>query len=448
MSDEGVEPVARPFDLTIERALSTVEPLQVRGRVAEAVGGIVKATGVEASLGETCEFRDRRGGRLGIAEVVGFAGQWTYLSPLGRLQGLSPRVEVLPLGSAHTIGVGRSLRGRVLDGFGAPIDGRGPIEPEAQARVDADPPDPLSRLAVREPLVTGLRAIDGLLTCGVGQRVGVFAPPGAGKSTLLGWLARHTAADTVVIALVGERGREVGEFVRTVLGTGGSQRAIVVAATSDRPAMERVKAAQVATAIAEHFRDRGQHVLLLVDSLTRLARAQREIGLSMGEPPTRRGFPPSVFSMLPRLLERAGPGHNGAITAFYSVLVEGEEIDDPIGEEVKAIVDGHLSLSRSLAASARFPAIDILESGSRVMDLVADPRHRMLATEVRQLMARYREVEMLVQIGEYAQGSDPLADRAIAVRSELERFLLQPSADDPVRLAATLARLAQAIGKQ
>ncbi len=447
MNDEDAAVGRRAFDLAIERALSTVEPLQVRGRVTEAVGGIVKATGVEASLGETCEFQDRQGRRLGIAEVVGFAGQWTYLSPLGRLQGLSPRVEVVPLGTSHAIGVGRSLRGRVLDGFGVPIDGLGPLEAETQARVDADPPDPLSRLAVREPLVTGLRAIDGLLTCGVGQRVGVFAPPGAGKSTLLAWLARYATADTVVVALVGERGREVGEFVRTVLGADRSKRAIVVAATSDRPAMERVKAAQVATAIAEHFRERGQHVLLLVDSLTRLARAQREIGLAMGEPPTRRGFPPSVFSMLPRLLERAGPGGTGAITAFYSVLVEGEEADDPIGEEVKAIVDGHLSLTRALAAAARFPAIDVLESGSRVMDVVADARHRALATETRQLMARYREIEMLVQIGEYEAGSDPVADRSIAVRTELDRFLVQPAGDEPVRLAATVARLAQAIGK-
>ena len=433
----------RHFGDVVDRALAFVEPMRVRGRVVEATGGIVKATGVHAAVGETCELFDRRGQTLGVAEVIGFADQWTFLSPLGRITGLSPRVEVMPLGAMHRIPVCTALRGRVLDGYGAPMDGGEPMVTTATVAVDAEPPDPLTRAPVQQRFVTGVRAIDALMTCGVGQRVGVFAPPGVGKSTLLASLATQAGVDTVVVALVGERGREVGDFVRTINARNATHRTVIVAATSDRPAMERIKAAQVATAIAEYFRDQGQHVLLLVDSLTRLARAQREIGLAMGEPPTRRGFPPSVFSMLPRLLERAGAGKTGAISAFYSVLVDGEESEDPIAEEVKAIVDGHISMTRSLAAAAHFPAIDILASTSRIMDSIVDQRHGALAAEVRKLAARYREIEMLVQIGEYAKGVDVVADRAIALRPALQAFLQQGSADGAGDFGQTIDRLSR-----
>jgi ATP synthase in type III secretion protein N len=433
------------FGDAIDKAFSALEPMRVRGRVAEATGGVIKATGLDTAVGETCELRDRHGRALGVAEVIGFSGAWTYLSPLGKLVGLSPKVEVVPLGTVHRIPVGAALQGRVLDGYGSPIDNLGPLRADAMATVDADAPDPLERPAVRRPFVTGVRVLDGLLTCGVGQRMGVFAPPGVGKSTLLASLATQAGVDTVVVALVGERGREVGDFVRTVLRHDASKRTVVVAATSDRPAMERVKAAHVATAIAEHFRDRGQHVLLLVDSLTRLARAQREIGLSMGEPPTRRGFPSSVFSMLPKLLERAGEAKRGAITAFYSVLVDGEEMEDPVAEEVKAIVDGHVSLTRALAAAGHFPAVDVLESASRVMDSIIEPQHRDLAMDARRLMARFREIEMLVQIGEYKSGADAFADRAIAARPALQDFLRQPTAEGSASLVSTIAKLTKAL---
>jgi type III secretion protein N (ATPase) len=304
---------------------------------------------------------------------------------------------------------------------------------------------PLARRLIAAPLATGIRAVDALLTLGEGQRVGVFSPPGVGKSTLLGMLARGSTAEVNVVALIGERGREVKEFLAYNLGPEGLARTVLVVSTSDRPPMERIKSAYVATTIAEHFRDQGRKVLLLVDSLTRFARAQREIGLASGEPPTRRSYPPSIFSLLPQLLERAGQGRTGSITAVYAVLTEGDEDNDPIAEEVRAILDGHIVLSRKLAAAGRYPAIDVLASISRVMPRIAAPEHCAAATHFRSLLARYQEVELLVQIGEYRQGSDPLADEAIAARAAMLDFLAQSPGVGPSyeQSVAALRRFAE-----
>lgn len=408
-----------------EQALTKVAPAQVRGRVAKAVGMLIDATGVQAHVGELCELVTPGQAPL-LAEVVGFQGSTAILTPMGPTTGLSSLTEVIPSGRGHVCPVGPGLLGRVLDALGEPLDGRGPLDASARVPVHREPINPLQRRMIERPLATGIRALDALLSLGEGQRVGVFAPPGIGKSTLLGMLARGTQADVNVIALVGERGREVQEFIEYNLGAAGLAKSVLVVSTSDRPPMERLKSAYVATTIAEHFRDRGQRVLLVMDSLTRFARAQREIGLASGEPPTRRSYPPSIFSMLPQLLERAGMGRGGSITAVYSVLTEGDEENDPIAEEVRAILDGHVVLSRKLAAAHHFPAIDVLASVSRVMTHVVTPEHRQAAEQLRALMARYQELEMLIQIGEYQPGSDALADRAIAAREKWQAFLAQP----------------------
>jgi ATP synthase in type III secretion protein N len=408
----------------LEQTIARITPVGLRGRVSRAVGMTIDATGIQAHVGELCELVTPGEPSL-MAEVVGFAQGTAILTPLGSTSGISALTEVRPSGRSHTCPVGEGLLGRVLNAMGEPIDERGSLRAQAWLPVHRDPVPPLARRRVQHPLHTGIRAIDGLLTLGEGQRVGVFSPPGMGKSTLLGMLARGSKADVNVIALVGERGREVGEFVEHNLGSEGLARSVIVVSTSDRPPMERILSAYAATTIAEYFRDQGRSVLLLVDSLTRFARAQREIGLASGEPPTRRSFPPSIFSMLPQLLERAGQGRTGAITAVYAVLTEGDEDNDPIAEEVRAILDGHIVLSRKLAAAGQFPAIDVLGSVSRVMPQVVDEAHRAAAARVRALMAKYQEIELLVQIGEYRAQSDALADRAIAVRPELQRLLTQ-----------------------
>lgn len=437
------------FDAALEKALAGVDVLVARGKVVEVIGGVIKVVGVAMRIGELCELRSRTNRPLGRAEVVGFSGQFSFLSPLGVIDELSGEVEVLPLGQTHRIACSDALLGRVLDGFGAPIDGR-PIDGSQEndqlwRPVDASPPDPLSRRPVDEVFETGVRAIDSLLTVGVGQRIGVFAPPGVGKSTLLTQLARDAACDVTVVALVGERGREVGDYVRHSQANGTMDRTVIVAASADKPATERIKATQVATAIAEGFRDDGRRVLLIVDSLTRLARAQREVGLAIGEPPTRRGFPPSVFSQLPRLLERSGQGDTGSITAFYAVLTEGQDDDDPIAEEAKSILDGHFMLSRKLASAGHYPAIDVLASISRLMSGIVDRDARMLAQKTRAAMAKYVEVEMLLQIGEYERGLDEESDRAIDLNVPLREFLRQ--AEDEPRLTheQTLERLAEIV---
>ena len=408
----------------LRAALRDVSTIEERGRVTEVLGTLVKAVGVRASVGELCELRVRQSHTL-LAEVVGFRGGAAILTPFGDITGLSIDAEVIATRRRFAVPTGAALLGRVLDGFGNPLDGRGPIVGAKPETVDADPPPALSRKSVSKPCETGIRAIDALLTIGEGQRVGVVAPVGVGKTTLMGMLARGTRADVNVVALIGERGREVGEFLNQTLGPKGLERSVVVVSTSDRPAVERAKCAQVATAIAEGFRREGRHVLLLVDSITRYTRALREIGLASGETPTRRGFPPSVFAALPRLLERAGNDDRGAITAFYTLLIEGDEESDPIAEEVRSLLDGHLQLSRAQAQAHQFPAIDVLASLSRVMPSITLATQQDAAARVRAWLAKFREMELLVQMGEYKQGVDVEADEAIAHMPELRRFLQQ-----------------------
>jgi type III secretion protein N (ATPase) len=419
-----------------EAALGQSASLESYGKVLEAVGTLIKVGGLDAQLGELCELWGPDGSLMQRAEVVGIARQHVLLAPFGNMTGISRSTRVTGSGAPLSVPVGPGLLGRVLDGLGEPSDGLGSIEALQRVPVFANAPDPLERRMIETQLGTGVRVIDGLMALGEGQRMGIFAPAGVGKSTLLGMLARGTECDVNVIVLIGERGREVREFIELILGEHGMARSVVVCATSDRSSIERAKAAHVGTAIAEYFRDQGQRVLLMMDSLTRFARAQREIGLSAGEPPTRRGFPPSVFAELPRLLERAGMGRDGSITALYTVLADDEEGGDPVSEEVRGILDGHLILSRKIAARNRYPAIDVLGSLSRVMPQIASPAHCAGAGRIRRLMAKYDEVEMLLQIGEYKSGSDPLADEAIAMHEEIEGFVRQRT-DDLADLAET-----------
>ncbi len=358
--------------------------------------------------------------------MVGFDDHTAILMPLGDASGVGLDDVVRPTGSAMKISVGEGVLGRVLDGLGRPMDGRGPIEGSVSTwNVERSPPDPMKRRRVETPLSVGVRVIDGLLTAGEGQRVGLFAGSGVGKSTLMGQIARQCSADVVVIALVGERGREVREFLEDSLGEAGQKRACVVVATSDVPALVRLRSAFVATAVAEYFRDQGAKVLLMMDSATRVARAQREVGLAAGEPPARRGYPPSVFALLPRLLERTGAGERGSITALYTVLVEGGDMEEPVADEVRGILDGHIVLDRAIGARGRWPAIDVLVSLSRVMDLVVDERHRASAQRMRQILAAYESKRDLVALGAYQRGSDRATDEALAKIEKIEAFLRQ-----------------------
>ncbi|CAM5627476.1 F0F1 ATP synthase subunit beta [Mycolicibacterium aubagnense] len=397
-----------------------------KGRVKRVVGTVIHASVEEARIGEICELVDRRTGRTMKAEVVGLLEEAAILVPLGDLAGLSGLTEVVPTRRDQQVPVGPGLLGRVIDAFGEPLDGK-PLSPDGAYAIHAYPPSPLQRGLISEPIQLGIRAIDGMLTCARGQRVGIFGEPGVGKSLLLSNIVTATDADVAVVALVGERGREVREFVERQLGAEGLARAVVVVATSDRPAIERVKAAYVATTIAEYFRDQGKHVLLAMDNITRFARAQREIGLASGEPPTRRGFPSSLFAALPRLLERSGPGKIGSITGLYSVLLEGDGTFDPVAEEVQALLDGHIFLSGELAQRNHFPAVDVLRSRSRLMETVAPSQHRADAARLRQLMARYADIELLIQVGEYKAGGDPLADEAMSKIDAINAFLQQAS---------------------
>lgn len=428
----------------LRAALQGLSTLAERGRVTEVLGTLVKAVGVQARVGELCELR-APGGRMVRAEVIGFRGATAILSPFGAMDGLCNQTAVIALRRSHAVPTGRGLLGRVLDGFGNPLDGHGPISASSYDAVDSDPPSALRRRPVSCMFETRVRAVDALLTVGEGQRMGLFAPVGAGKTTLIGMLARSAQADVNVIALVGERGREVGEFVGRVLGDAGLKRSVVVVATSDRPAVERAKCAQVATTIAEGFRREGQHVLLLMDSITRYARALREIGLASGEAPTRRGFPPSVFAAMPRLLERAGADERGTITAFYTLLVEGDEDSDPIAEEVRSLLDGHLNLSRVLAQAHQYPAIDVLGSLSRLMPTVTAEAQQLAAARIRGWLAKHRDIELLLQMGEYKKGADAEADMAIAKMPALRQFL-QQRFDESIAADAARAALMQLTG--
>jgi len=409
----------------LENALADANTVEVRGRVEQVVGTIIRATVPGVKVGELCVLRNPWEDWELKAEVVGFSKQVALLTPLGELQGISPATEVYPTGEIHSVPVGDDLLGRVLNGLGEPIDGGPPLRPRAFNPVYADPPNPMERRIIEKPISLGLRVLDGMLTCGEGQRMGIFAAAGGGKSTLLSCIIKGTDADVCVLALIGERGREVREFLERDLGPEGLKRAVVVVSTSDRSSMERLKAAYVATAIAEYFRAQGKRVLMLMDSVTRFGRALREIGLAAGEPPTRRGFPPSVFSSLPKLMERAGNSDTGSITALYTVLVEGDDMTEPIADETRSILDGHIVLSRKLAAANHYPAIDVQASVSRVMNSIVSKEHKEAAQLVRKVLAKYSELEILVQIGEYEKGSDKEADDALARIDAVNRFLKQ-----------------------
>ena len=372
--------------------------------------------------------------------VVGFQQHHALLTPLGNMFGISSNTEVSPMGKMHEVGVGDHLLGQTLDGLGRPFDGSQSQEPAEWYPVYRDAPPPMQRKLITKPISLGVRSIDGLLTCGEGQRMGIFAAAGGGKSTLLAKLIRSADVDVTVLALIGERGREVREFIEHDLGEEGMARSVLVVATSDRPAMERAKAAFVATSIAEYFRDQGKRVLLLMDSVTRFARAQREIGLAAGEPPTRRGYPPSVFASLPKLMERAGQSDKGSITALYTVLVEGDDMTEPVADETRSILDGHIILSRKLAAMNHYPAIDVLRSASRVMNQIVDDSHRNAAAHIREMLAKYEEVELLLKIGEYQKGADQQADMAIAQSDSIRDFLRQGT-HEPSELVGTISTM-------
>ncbi len=400
---------------------------QRNGRVVDVIGLVIEATGLRAEVGELCHVHTGRARPSVPAEVVGFRSGRTLLMPLGELAGVGPGTTVSATGRPFRVAVGDGLLGRVVDGLGAPMDGMPAADGAMRATVAA-PPDPLTRPRIEERVGLGVRALDALVPCGRGQRLGIFAGSGVGKSSLLGMIARSTTADVNVIALVGERGREVREFVERDLGS-ALGRSVVVCATSDQPALVRLRAAYTATAIAEHFRDQGQNVVLMMDSVTRFAMAQREVGLAIGEPPATRGYTPSVFALLPRLLERSGTSPKGSITGLYTVLVDGDDMNEPIADAVRSILDGHVVLSRELAHRNHYPAIDVLQSVSRLVGEITGPDDRAAAAAVRGLMADHREREDLIAIGAYQQGTDPRTDAAIAMRDEIERFLRQAPDD-------------------
>jgi type III secretion protein N (ATPase) len=424
-------------------ALQEAPPLAIRGRVTQVTGTIIKAVIPSVTIGEVCVLRSPGHSQEMQAEVVGFSRDAALLTPIGDMFGISNATEVIPTGRSHMVPVGYNLLGRVLDGLGRPIDRdtHGPLVADHFYPVFAEAPDPLKRRLIDKPLALGVRALDGLLTCGEGQRLGIFAAAGGGKSTLMGMLVKGADVDVTVVALIGERGREVREFLEHELGAEGRRKSIIVCATSDKSSMERAKAAYVATAIAEYFRDQGKRVLLLMDSVTRFARAQREIGLAAGEPPTRRGYPPSVFATLPKLMERAGMNDKGSITALYTVLVEGDDMTEPIADETRSILDGHIVLSRKLGSANHYPAIDVLASVSRVMNTVVAPEHKTAAGRARELMAKFAEVELLVKIGEYKRGGDALTDTAIDKNEAIRKFLRQRT-DERTGFADTVKSLA------
>ncbi len=395
------------------------------GNVSQVVGLVVESAGPAVSVGRMCQIENRDDGSRIPAEVVGFREGKILLMPYGPIEGISPGAIVTSTQEQLRIPVGNELRGRILGGLGQPLDGKGPVLTSVTRPINGKPIPVLKRKKIRTPLRTGIRAVDTMAMIGTGQRLGIFSGSGVGKSVMLGMIARGSSADVNVIALVGERGREVREFIDRDLGPEGLKRSVVVAVSSDEPALIRIKGAMVATTIAEYFREQGMNVLLLMDSVTRVAMAQREIGLAVGEPPTTKGYTPSVFAMLPSLLERAGNSEKGSVTGLYTVLVEGDDFNEPVSDAVRSILDGHVALSRKLAAMNQYPAVDVLSSISRLMPAVATEEEQQLAAEVRSLIATYRDAEDLINIGAYVQGSNPKIDRAISKMDDLNEFFQQ-----------------------
>ena len=413
------------IDLTkYKDAIRNVTPVSYLGKISQIIGLTIESVGPQVSMGEICKIKGRDGEEIN-AEVVGFKNSRVLLMPVGDMNGVGLGQEILATGETLAVNVGKALQGRTLNGLGEPIDGLGPLMSEKQYPVQREAPDPLRRNRIKNPLKLGVRTIDGLLTIGKGQRVGIFAGSGVGKSTLMGMIARNTSADVNVIALIGERGREVREFIEKDLGEEGLKHSVVVVATSDQPALVRIKAAYLATAIAEYFRDEGNDVMLMMDSLTRFSMAQREVGLATGEPPVSRGYTPSVFAQLPKLLERAGNSDKGSITGLYTVLVDGDDLTEPITDAARGILDGHIVLSRKIANKNHYPAIDVLASISRVMSDVTTPEHRECAGEIKRLMAVYKESEDLINIGAYVKGSNEEIDMAVAKNKAINMFLQQ-----------------------
>ena len=407
-------------------AIDSCKSMNMIGKVVQIVGLVIQCNGPNVSMGELCYVQSHFDGVEPLpAEVVGFREGYVLLMPLGETKGIGPGCQVVSAQKVLQVKVGPELLGRVIDGLGNPIDGKGPILCKAEYPIHADPPAPLDRPVIKDSLYVGVRAIDGLITMGQGQRIGIMAGSGVGKSTLLSMIARNTEADISVIALVGERGREVKEFIERDLGEEGLKRSVVVVATSDKPALVRIKGAMTATAIAEYFRDQGRKVILMMDSVTRFAMAQREVGLTVGEPPATRGYTPSVFALLPRLLERAGTSARGSITGIYTVLVDGDDMNEPIADAVRSILDGHIVLSRNIAAQNHFPAIDVLASVSRVMSAVVPKEHMEANRKLRALMAVYKEAEDLIHIGAYVKGSSQKIDEAVQKIDAINDFLCQ-----------------------
>lgn len=430
----------------IHAAVEHAEPIRVHGKVTEVIGLLIEATGPVASIGDVCII-ERNNTPIGKAEVVGFRTDRTLLMPLGPIEGIHPGLTVVGTKKPLMVGVGGALLGRIVDGLGEPLDNKGPIRVDSWRPTFSTIPNPLHRTRIHDTFETGIRSIDSLITIGKGQRMGIFSGSGVGKSILLGMMARNCKSDINVIALIGERGREVREFVERDLGEEGLKRSIVVVATSDQPALIRIKGAMIAATIAEYFRDLGNDVLFLADSVTRLATAQREVGLAIGEPPATKGFTPSVFAMLPKFLERAGTSAKGSITGMFTVLVEGDDLDEPISDAARSILDGHIVLARKLAHQNHFPAVDILQSISRCMPDVVTKEHLDVAGKLKDLAAAYRENEDLIQIGAYAAGSSERVDRSIRIHEPLVRFLRQDRTekvgfDDIVRQLSELARAA------
>ncbi len=425
LTETDIQPVNR-----LEHLLRRVEKAQVlrnHGRVVQLIGLVIESEGPLVAVGEICRIESARHDGSTLAEVVGFRNHHVLLMPLGEVQGIHPGSEVIALGSALRVPVGEGLKGRVLDGLGKPLDDQGPVQAAEHVTLHLQPPHPLKRQRILQPFQTGIKALDTFVPCGRGQRLGIFAGSGVGKSTLLGMIASQAEADVNVIALIGERGREVREFVEKDLDEAGRRKSVVVVATSNQPALARLKGAFVAMTMAEYFRNQGQNVLLMMDSVTRFAMAQREIGLAVGEPPTTRGYTPSVFSLLPQLLERAGAGERGSITGLFTVLVEADDMNDPIADSVRSILDGHVVLTRELATQNHYPAIDVLESVSRLNRDLTTPEQQKVSARAREIMAIYRKNQDLINIGAYPPGTNSGIDACIQLHEPLTAFLQQPT---------------------